>query len=1688
MFSFFQGGNQDDPSSDEEFDQQGADEELVEEDVGGEEENDGDGEEGVTHHQWGHHQEDSGEEEPSDDEENVAYAQQEDVDEEEVSEREASEREASDEEEEGAAYSQPNLVQVSSDEEEEPVIHARNPAQWRRTQQDEDEEEVSEREASDVEEEDPADSPRQLVQVSSDEEEEPAAYAQHNPAQWRRTEQDEDEDEDAMSERAASDGGASEEENVPHSQWHHPQEYLVQSHRSQEDSAQWHHAQEDTDEERSEQGDTPSQSPLGQDRELPISFPHPSVGEHSAQSPPSPSDPPSPDAGYSFSAPGHVPWAPPSSGSPLPSTRSLNVHEQISQNYPSFTPSPAPGGFPPSSETRYNKSLPQVPAPPFHHQQGDTPPFYQHPPSFPPAPQPGHGYGQQAYPTATNIGHTYEQQGYPAPGHSYSQQSYPTATNPGNVYGQQAYPMATSAGHFYEQQGYPTATNAGHPYGQQVYPTGTRGAPGNAQPSYYNASTPASRAPPSAPSEQSGFPPNLAMSSAPPPLVSVMHSEDFSGGRNDAPGDQIITGYRPYGRAVDEVNMTFDTTASLLSDVLEAPTFSHPASEAPGVSSGIPFMGLETGLDMPSFSKIDTKTVSVQSQSIEYGLTDLRKKNLTTGREADASRIRPILQLGQTLNNEASNLEARMRNGDRLNAEFLKQAKKTLNEFRELLELIHLPSTRNDSSHRPLLDMSLSVLAMLARSLFSLPKSSNSQEYFRLSKLGLLIATAYLPESHPAKPIIASHWGTLYLERFQFYGNKSHITQAIKFHRQSVEAMPVDYPRRAMFVAWLGRSYLARFEDSQSAEDLKNGIEYSSQAWKGIRSKPGSATVEEKKYIFEGASRGLQCLIEHVGGSNSITLINTGIREWRSTLYDLLKYDRTAGDLKAGCMRILGFLYITRFNQLGSRYPRDLERGLTFLASAVALLPERHQDYLSTLCVFAYSLATRSGAKAGPDSELAFGFLELAERLTKSVPAFEPHLLACFGDLYKSLSRQGADLVNITKAIEYYTCALTHPVCRPGSRLWAKVRQRLGVCRLYEYNQTRKPAEAAVKLELALREFIHVTLSPRGHLFDRFTAACSWATHAASHPMFRAQSLYGYETTMELIPLLANFGAVPDQRRKATQRAGQLATEAAATAIKVGNNVLALALLEQGRSIKWNHMLQLQSPLHTLKLSPGGELLANRLEEILKSLQLGGSASSATSTKQSSHGDLDLQDRYQQVLDEIRRMKGFANFMRPKPIEDLVKAAHNGPAVVINIHKSRCDALVVHPFKGKAGASGVQHIPLPELSPDRVIKMRDAIDQSLEKISSARGSTKEKQQSQGTKQLEAELRNLWYWVVEPILKGLKYKPRSPRDPDPNKLPRVTWCATGPLSFLPLHAAGDYTDPSKRTYEYVVSSYTPTLTALVPDSHHDVLPKDTCDILMVNPETGSGKDALPAAEVELKCITRHFRTATGSLGRRLGDEAENLSWIWESAANSSNNPQAQTTTHFSLDLDGVSDDESNQGPKTKLPLNPGQLSHYTRLDGPKASPEKVYEEMQKHDWVHFACHAVQNNGDPAKCGFYLRGKLLSLQKIARMRYERRGLAFLSACRTAKGDQNLPDEAVHLASGMLMIGYLSVIATLWPVRDSDAPFVTNIVYKRLLVDEGMKCQKSAVALHTALDKLRKEPGVRLPDWISFVHYGA
>jgi CHAT domain-containing protein len=163
--------------------------------------------------------------------------------------------------------------------------------------------------------------------------------------------------------------------------------------------------------------------------------------------------------------------------------------------------------------------------------------------------------------------------------------------------------------------------------------------------------------------------------------------------------------------------------------------------------------------------------------------------------------------------------------------------------------------------------------------------------------------------------------------------------------------------------------------------------------------------------------------------------------------------------------------------------------------------------------------------------------------------------------------------------------------------------------------------------------------------------------------------------------------------------------------------------------------------------------------------------------------------------------------------------------------------------------------------------------------------------------------------------------------------------------------------------------------------------------------------------------------------------------------------------------------------------------YTQIDRHHGTTSAVLAAMDTHDWVHLACHAHQNVHDPTESGFFLYDGILSLLKITQKGFKNKGLAFLSACQTAMGDKKLEDEAVHLASGMLMAGFPSVIATMWSIRDRDAPVISNTVYGELLKDGGMDYRGAAKALHVAVADLRAKVGEKaFARWVPYIHIGA
>ena len=212
-------------------------------------------------------------------------------------------------------------------------------------------------------------------------------------------------------------------------------------------------------------------------------------------------------------------------------------------------------------------------------------------------------------------------------------------------------------------------------------------------------------------------------------------------------------------------------------------------------------------------------------------------------------------------------------------------------------------------------------------------------------------------------------------------------------------------------------------------------------------------------------------------------------------------------------------------------------------------------------------------------------------------------------------------------------------------------------------------------------------------------------------------------------------------------------------------------------------------------------------------------------------------------------------------------------------------------------------------------------------------------------------------------------------------------------FLPIHAAGLYDTTSSQSgdkaFDFVVSSYTPSLSILLPSPEPSPTLRGELHLLVVRQPAPDGLLPLRGVVTELAYMKEVI--------------------------------QDSPTTCITL------------------------------LESSVGTVEEVLGLMKEADWVHFVCHGIQDATNPTNSGLCLADeRCLKVSDIITLSRSRGGLAFLSACQTAIGDKVLSDEAIHIAAGMLFAGYGGVIGTMWSISDRLAPDVARDVYEELFRD--------------------------------------
>ncbi|KAG8689309.1 hypothetical protein FRC11_003253 [Ceratobasidium sp. 423] len=864
-------------------------------------------------------------------------------------------------------------------------------------------------------------------------------------------------------------------------------------------------------------------------------------------------------------------------------------------------------------------------------------------------------------------------------------------------------------------------------------------------------------------------------------------------------------------------------------------------------------------------------------------------------------------------------------------------------------------------------------------------------------------ALALTPDGHPDLPRRHTTLGVSYGNRFQRLGEVNDLEKSIEHKSRALALTPDGHPDLPRQLTNLGVSHSHRFKRLGDLGDLGKGIEYQSRA---LALTPDGHPDLPHQLTNLGVSHShrFECLGDLSDLEKAIEYQSRALALTPDSHPDLPHQ-----------LTNLGVSHSHRFECLGDL--GDLEKAIEYQSRALALTPDGHPDLPHQLTNLGVSHSHRFECLGDlSDLEKAIEYQSRALALTPDSHPDLPHQLTNLGVSHSHRFKRLGDLGDLEKAIEYQSRALV--LTPDGHPTLPDKHFTLAAHRFFQYRRTGEASE----LHDSLHSFRLATQSLAGSPRDKFKYASVWAGLTSS--ISALNPIEAYQTAINLLPQFIWLGATTNQRYQDLEQVQNLAINAAAAAIATSNFKLALEWLEHARCVVWNQHLMLRSPLDQLHASH--PILATRLDIVSNQLHHAGSespesqapSSGSLTSEQVCQKRRQLAKEYEDLLSQARTLPGFEDFLKPMKANRLVQAARIGPIVVLNCHESRCDALVILPQQ-----ETIDHIPLPNFTGEKAQRIRLDMERSVRLLELGdRGATRRSLGEEGNdsaSDFESVLEVLWHDIVKPVLVFLGYMNIVPAE----DLPHITWCPTGALSFLPLHAAGDYGQPQSRVFNYAISSYTPTLTALL-SSARGTLNHDT-RVLAIGQSHTPGHSPLPGTTRELAYVKAHT-------------------------------------------------------------LNKAE---YFQLVDEQATTTAVLDAMKYHDWVHLACHAHQNVDDPTKSGFSLHDGTLDLASINRRSFKNKGLAFLSSGNTAAGNERLPDEAVHLASGMLMAGYTSIIASMWSVVDEDAPLVADKVYAQLMQDGKLGNGEAGRALHYAVAALRDKVGEKkFARWVPYIHIGS
>ena len=631
-------------------------------------------------------------------------------------------------------------------------------------------------------------------------------------------------------------------------------------------------------------------------------------------------------------------------------------------------------------------------------------------------------------------------------------------------------------------------------------------------------------------------------------------------------------------------------------------------------------------------------------------------------------------------------------------------------------------------------------------------------------------------QDDPSRPDYLRTLASLLQKRFNETASMEDINKAVNLLKEAISQLTEDLSTMADYYNTLGVCLARRQQQSGSAEDLNSAIDCCSIA-------VNFTTEDDPRLVMTVANLGnlYGTRFECTGSTDDL---NNAINMFRKATKTPPRIDSN----RAGYLMSLGHWLGLKSERSGLK--ADIDESIEVSQQAVdSTPPQDHFNRALHLHSLGRWLSNRYG-RYGDEADISRA-IEHSRKASKITPPDHPprasYVFGLGNRLFTRYNRKRAikglseavDMEDLNEAVEIGERAIEAIEPEHGDR--ALFLTTVGSYFGRRYEETGSTDD----LNRALVYYLEGATCETAPPIYRIDSARHAATILADQQDWQEADdiLQGAVDLLHLLsPRLLNNN---DKQHQLAHFSG-LASLVATVTLEARNDELqALQSLESGRCLIAGSLLELRTNLS--KLRQQHPTLATEFDNLRAQLDV----RSDTGLLQNDETPLghfrtnqryEADDKLNNLIGQIRECSGFQRFLLPPTQEEFLGAAEQGPIVIINVTKYRCDAFVIEHH-------GIRVLHLPEL---KECKLREKIEE---------------------RSIESESTLIWLWsvVAKPVLDALGYKSA----PAAKNWPRIWWIPTGLLSHFPIHAAWSFNaETMESVLDTVISSYALSVRAVM----------------------------------------------------------------------------------------------------------------------------------------------------------------------------------------------------------------------------------------------------------------------------------